>query len=232
MGGSWILKTWNEYALERQCDVCMQRVFDWPGWEVSNHRISPISTLIPALQPSLSNPHNIHHPHQTQHQANSHSKMRTSALRKLTRRAALALILALQTSHFVIHLIDRWGPPRKRIPKMTTLALLAQLVYIADCTSKLVERSVDLKLGRRVVRGAGVDALLWCVAAWSVVLAWRDAVGATDGVANTLQLVIVDVIMLTGILRKDVEWVERKEGEMGVEMSEKVSGEKQQEEQV
>ncbi|KAF2626708.1 hypothetical protein BU25DRAFT_411673 [Macroventuria anomochaeta] len=142
-------------------------------------------------------------------------------LRKLTRRVALTLIITLELAHYYLQLLDRWGPPRKSNPKLRTVAKLNELGFITISCYRITEHAVDVKLGRLLVQGLGIEALLWAVAVWSAVCVGYDVWVTPDSLASLMQLMAVDVLMWTEMLSSAVGLVERKEGDVLSVMDEK-----------
>ncbi|KAF3054135.1 hypothetical protein E8E11_011873 [Didymella keratinophila] len=134
-----------------------------------------------------------------------------SRTRKVVRHVALGLIVSLQLSHYILQLLDRWGPPRKPNPKLMTLAKLNELGFITITCSRIVRQGLDVKLGKRTVRGWGIEVLLWSVALWSAACVAYDALVTPDGLISLAQLMAVDVIMYTDMLSSAVGLVEWKE---------------------
>jgi len=135
-----------------------------------------------------------------------------STTRKVVRHVALSLIISLQLSHYILQLLDRWGPPRKPNPKLMTLAKLNELGFISITCSRIVSQSLDVKLGKRTIHGLGIEVLLWTVALWSAACVTYDALITPDSLISLAQLMAVDVIMWMDMLSSAVGLVERKEG--------------------
>lgn len=149
--------------------------------------------------------------------------------RKVLRRAAFALIIFCQLTHFPLQVHHIWTFPRRTLPKTSTLAKVTELCYITICSYKISECSVDVKLGRVLICGWGIEALLWGIAVWSVALVGLDVWWIESAVMSLSQLCAVDVLMWTEMLSSAVGLVEREgagEGEdvdekMGLELNEK-----------
>ncbi|KAF1363583.1 hypothetical protein EJ07DRAFT_152372 [Lizonia empirigonia] len=140
------------------------------------------------------------------------------AARKALRRIALVLILVFQLSHFPLQVHHLWTPPRDAYPKLGTLAKLNECAFVTVCCYKISEKDVDVKLGRLLVRGWGIEALLWGVAVWSAALVGVDDWCGGIGLLSLSQLLAVDVLVWTEMLSSAVGLVERKgAGEGGVE---------------
>jgi hypothetical protein len=135
----------------------------------------------------------------------------TSTTRKVVRYVALGLIITLQLSHYILQLLDHWGPPRKPNPKLMTLAKLTELSFISITCSRIVGQGPDVKLGKRTVRGLGIEMLLWGVVLWSAACVAYDALVTPDSLISLAQLMAVDVIMWTDMLSSAVGLVENKE---------------------
>lgn len=135
----------------------------------------------------------------------------TSTTRKAVRYVALGLIISLQLSHYILQLLDRWGPPRKPNPKLMTLAKLNELGFISITCSRIVTQGLDVKLGKRTIRGLGIEALLWSVALWSAACVAYDALVTPDSLISLAQLMAVDVVMWTDMLSNAVGLVDGKE---------------------
>lgn len=138
--------------------------------------------------------------------------MSQSRTRKVVRVIALALILAGQITHFTLQALDRWGPPRKPNPMLMTGAKLTELCFISITCWRIVTQDVDIKLGRHLIRGLGIEALLWSVALWSAACVVYDGLVTPDSLISLAQLIFVDVVMWTDMLSSAVGLVERKEG--------------------
>ncbi|KAJ8118923.1 hypothetical protein OPT61_g203 [Boeremia exigua] len=148
--------------------------------------------------------------------------MPSPTLHKLARRLALALIIGLQAAHFVLQMLDLWGPPRKANPKLTTGAKLNEFGFCCITFSNFVEYDLDARIGRHVIRGSGVDAVLVYIVVWSTAIVFNDALGNAAGLMSLSQLMVVDVLMWCWMLGKGVAWVKRQQDE--VVGGEKVSG--------
>lgn len=134
-----------------------------------------------------------------------------STTRKVVRHIALFLIVSLQLCHYMLQLLDRWGPPRKPNPKLMTLAKLNELGFISITCSRIVSQGLDVKLGKHTVRGLGIEVLLWSVALWSAVCVAYDGLVTPDSLISLAQLMAVDVVMWTDMLSSAVGLVERKQ---------------------
>jgi hypothetical protein len=150
--------------------------------------------------------------------------MNRNTLRKISRRTALFFIVAFQLAHFILQMVDRWGPPRKSSAKLLTLAKFNELVWTSVTCFKITEHNVDVKLGRHVVSGDGIDALLWFVAAWSAVVVRMDIKYLPDSLIGLVQLMVLDVVMWMEILSSSVGLVERKEYGAVLPVNEKRDG--------
>jgi hypothetical protein len=137
--------------------------------------------------------------------------MDKKSLTKLTRRLALTLITLLQTTHCILYLLDRWNPPQKPHPYLCTAAKLFETAFFALSSYSFVERNRDFRIGRHVIRGQGIDWLLWCVVVWSIGVVRNDVQGDADGLWSLWQLLIVDVVVVLEQFRKDVTWTERED---------------------
>ena len=134
------------------------------------------------------------------------------SLTKLTRRVALTLITLLQSAHCILYLLDRWTPPRKPHPYLCTVAKIFEAGFFALTGYSFVERHRDFRIGRHVIRGLGVDWLLWSVVVWSIGVVRNDAQGSADGLWSLWQLLAVDVVVVLEQFRGDVTWTEREDG--------------------
>jgi hypothetical protein len=134
-----------------------------------------------------------------------------STTHNVVRYVALGLIVSLQLSHYILQLLDRWGPPRKPQPKLMTLAKLNELGFISITCSRIVAQGLDVKLGKRTIRGLGIEVLLWSVALWSAACVAYDALITPDSLISLAQLMVVDVVMWTDMLSSAVGLVEWKE---------------------
>ncbi|KAF3034529.1 hypothetical protein E8E12_006433 [Didymella heteroderae] len=132
--------------------------------------------------------------------------------RKAVRYTALALILSLQLSHCILHLLDRWGPPRKPNPKLTTAAKVNELGFISITCVRIVLQDFSVKLGKHTIRGVGIEVLFWSVAVWSAACVGYDVVRTPDSLLSLAQIMAVDVLMWTDILSSVVGLVGREEG--------------------
>jgi hypothetical protein len=142
----------------------------------------------------------------------SHPRMtELSTTHNVVRYVALGLIVSLQLSHYILQLLDRWGPPRKPQPKLITLAKLNELGFISITCSRIVAQGLDVKLGKRTIRGLGIEVLLWSVALWSAACVAYDALITPDSLISLAQLMVVDVVMWTDMLSSAVGLVEWKE---------------------
>ena len=161
--------------------------------------------------------------------------MDKKSLTKLTRRCALTLITLLQSAHCILYLLDRWTPPRKQHPYLCTVAKIFETGFFALTSYSFVERNRDFRIGRHVIRGLGIDWLLWCVVVWSIGVVRNDVQGDADGLWSLWQLLVVDVVVILEQFRRDVTWTERedgcervgsetegKSGEVGEELGEKM----------
>jgi hypothetical protein len=162
--------------------------------------------------------------------------MNRKSLTKLTRRTALTLITLLQTTHCILYLLDRWTPPRKPHPYLCTAAKIFETGFFALTSYSFVEHNRDFRIGRHVIRGQGIDWLLWCVVVWSVGVVRNDVQeGHVDGLWSLWQLLVVDVVVALEQFRGDVTWIERehdcegvvgetggKSGEVGEELNGKM----------
>ena len=150
--------------------------------------------------------------------------MNRNTLRKTSRRTALFFIIAFQLAHFILQMVDRWGPPRKSSAKLLTLAKLNEFVWTSVTCFKITERNVDVKLGRHVVSGDSIDALLWFVAAWSAAVVIVDIKDSPDSLMGLAQLMVLDVVMWAETLSSAVGLVERKEYGAVLPVNEKSDG--------
>lgn len=128
---------------------------------------------------------------------------------KLTRRMALALIVVLQTTHFVFQVLYNWGP-HGRQPKMRTMTSFFVLYFFSRCAFSVVERKLDIRVGRHVISGRRIDALLWWTAVWSAVVMLYDGEGYADGRLDMLQVVVYNVVMHTWMLGRLVFWMDKR----------------------
>ncbi|KAJ4341498.1 hypothetical protein N0V95_007227 [Ascochyta clinopodiicola] len=133
-------------------------------------------------------------------------------LGKLTRRVAFILITILQLAHVCLVMNETWTPPRKRHPKTTTMATLTQLAFITDSCFSIMVRNMDVKLGRQVIRGLGIDVLFWGLVIWSAALVGVDIAFSPSGLMNLTQLFALDVLMWTAMLSSFVALVARSDG--------------------
>ncbi|KAJ4993469.1 hypothetical protein SVAN01_01017 [Stagonosporopsis vannaccii] len=144
--------------------------------------------------------------------------MHAPACQTLPRRIAMTVIILLQFLHFIQQMHDRWTHPQPLPFVVITIAKLTELGFFALCSFKLVERNYDVRMGRHVIQGSGIDALLWGMAAWSAAVARGDGRGLMGEWLGLVQLVVVDIILWAEILGRGVAWVERgEEGEREVE---------------
>lgn len=175
----------------------------------------------------------LHHSLNLRHQTStspheSHHKMNRVASRQALRRIALVLILVFQLSHLPLQVHGLWTPPRDKHPKLGTLAKLNECAFVTICCYKISEKNVDVKLGRLLVHGWGIEALLWSLAVWSAALVGVDDWWGGIGLLSLSQLLAVDVLVWTDMLSSVVGLVERKgagegvvEEKMGLQLSEK-----------
>ncbi|XPS80762.1 hypothetical protein M3J09_012709 [Ascochyta lentis] len=133
-------------------------------------------------------------------------------LRQLARRVAFALIVALQLAHFYLVMTYTWTSPRKPHPKMTTMGTFSQLFLITDSFFHITEHNMDVKLGRGLIRGLGIEALFWGVVIWSAGLVGVDVTFNPNSMLSLAQLLVLDVVMWAGMLSSTVALVARSDG--------------------
>ena len=138
--------------------------------------------------------------------------MNQSPTRKVVRRVTLALIITLQSAHFILQVLDLWSCPRKPYRKLATLGRLYELDVICKTCFRITEGSVDVKLGRSLIRGFGTEALLWAIAMWSALCVGYDVLVLPNSSVSLAQLAAVDVFWLMSVLSSAVGLVERNEG--------------------
>jgi hypothetical protein len=86
-----------------------------------------------------------------------------------------------------------------------------ETAFFALSSYNFVERNRDFRIGRHVIRGQGIDWLLWCVVVWSVGVVRNDVQGDVDGLWSLWQLLVVDVVVVLEQFRRDVTWIERQD---------------------
>ena len=121
--------------------------------------------------------------------------MHRAIVRKLVRRTALILIIVLQLTNFYLQIAYIWTPPQKSNRKLMTMAAFSQPFFISISCFAITERNVNVKLGRFLVRGLGIEVLLWAIVVGSAALVGMDMWHTPDGLMGSVQLLIVDVLM-------------------------------------
>lgn len=160
------------------------------------------------------------------------ANMPISSRNRLLRRTAVTIIILLQSVHFVLQMHDRWTHPQRLNRFIITLAKFNELVFFSFCSFKLAEWNYGVKIGRHVIRGARVDALLWAMGAWSAAVVLGEGRGLAGEMLGLVQLISMDLILWAEILNRGVAWVEEGEGAEGEVVEEMVGSEKGEKQEV
>lgn len=136
--------------------------------------------------------------------------MDSSTVRKLVRHTALILTSALQLIHAYLLIEYMWMPPKKPSQKMTTMTTLMGFGFSIFGGFKIAKHSGNIKLGRFIVRGLGIELLLWTIVLWSAALVGVNTWADLDRLMTSLQLCICDIIMYMSMFGS-VELLDSKE---------------------
>lgn len=129
---------------------------------------------------------------------------------KITRRTALCLIIVLQTTHFILQMLDPKSFCLKTPAFILIIAKIMELRFSIGCAYTIVERNLGVKWQSYVIQGVRIDVLLWLAAAWSAGLVGNDLAGNAAGFVSTLQLFGIDVVMGMWTFGRLLFWTEKR----------------------